>query len=361
MLLFGQPDEIAEQPRFDLSSSLSRHQTKLHASLSVRTDGNFKWPLSSPCRCRVARLLARRVSGIRVGPCSAEISAEVEASSFGQSLQVGCTFPQCTLLRRSRTVSTLLPPKQIFTPRLHFLGWARVSWPTRSLAQLRHILHPGFNLIQANLSSIGLQAEARQPTHAAARCLIPTHLIALGIFPVISPSNGIRDRRPARMAGGIDPGTENSMIPAVLRSPALCLRSALLLGGPRRQHRNGRLRGRRARPDLQALHRVQMAYRRTTSLRPTASTIRWWRRRRLPFHGAGERAASRAGSASPRRSPTSRWPAGRSGPIRFKAEVRAGRRHVPQAPLAVLQEDADRARLRHQAERAGLHGLLGHA
>ena len=49
------------------------------------------------------------------------------------------------------------------------------------------------------------------------------------------------------------------------------------------------------------------------------------------------------------------------GPIRFKAQVRAGRGHVPQAPLAVLQEDADRARLRRQAERAGLHGLFATA
>ena len=47
------------------------------------------------------------------------------------------------------------------------------------------------------------------------------------------------------------------------------------------------------------------------------------------------------------------------GPIQFKAEVRAGRGRVPPAPLAVLQEDADRARLRRQAQRARLHGLFG--
>ena len=45
-------------------------------------------------------------------------------------------------------------------------------------------------------------------------------------------------------------------------------------------------------------------------------------------------------------------------PDPLQGEIRAGRRHVPPAPLAVLQEDADRARLRHQTERAGLHGLF---
>ena len=34
---------------------------------------------------------------------------------------------------------------------------------------------------------------------------------------------------------------------------------------------------------------------------------------------------------------------------------------APAAPLAVLQEDADRSRLRRQAQRAGLHGLFGQA
>ena len=47
-----------------------------------------------------------------------------------------------------------------------------------------------------------------------------------------------------------------------------------------------------------------------------------------------------------------------TGPIRFKAKFEQGEDVFPQAPLAVLQEDADRARLRRQAQRAGLHGLL---
>ena len=51
-----------------------------------------------------------------------------------------------------------------------------------------------------------------------------------------------------------------------------------------------------------------------------------------------------------------RLPADRPDPL--QGEVRAGRRRVSQAPLAVLQEDADRARLRRQAQRAGLHGLF---
>src|SRR5262245_14782776 len=41
-----------------------------------------------------------------------------------------------------------------------------------------------------------------------------------------------------------------------------------------------------------------------------------------------------------------------------QGQVRAGRGRFSQAPLAVLQEDADRARLRRQAQRAGLHGLF---
>ena len=48
-------------------------------------------------------------------------------------------------------------------------------------------------------------------------------------------------------------------------------------------------------------------------------------------------------------------------PDSFQGQDGAGRRHVPAAPLAVLQENADRARLRRQAERAGLHGLFGQA
>ena len=54
-----------------------------------------------------------------------------------------------------------------------------------------------------------------------------------------------------------------------------------------------------------------------------------------------------------------RLSAGRADP--HQGQVRAGRRRIPQAPLAVLQENADRARLRCQAQRAGLHGLFGSA
>jgi CreA protein len=49
------------------------------------------------------------------------------------------------------------------------------------------------------------------------------------------------------------------------------------------------------------------------------------------------------------------------GPIRFKKEIRAGRGRVPRPPVAVLQEDADRARLRCEAQRACLHGLFRQA
>ena len=45
-------------------------------------------------------------------------------------------------------------------------------------------------------------------------------------------------------------------------------------------------------------------------------------------------------------------------PDPFQGQDGAGRRYVPAAPFAVLQEDADRARLRRQAERAGLYGLF---
>ena len=45
----------------------------------------------------------------------------------------------------------------------------------------------------------------------------------------------------------------------------------------------------------------------------------------------------------------------------FQEQDGAGRRHVPAAAIAFLQEDADRARLRRQAQRAGLYGLLGQA
>ena len=52
-----------------------------------------------------------------------------------------------------------------------------------------------------------------------------------------------------------------------------------------------------------------------------------------------------------------RLPPGR--PDQVHGQVRAGRRCVPPPPLAVLQEDADRARLRREAQRARLHGLFG--
>src|SRR6266404_5757769 len=45
----------------------------------------------------------------------------------------------------------------------------------------------------------------------------------------------------------------------------------------------------------------------------------------------------------------------------FQAEICARRGRVSPAPLAVLQEDADRARLRHQTQCAGLHGLFRQA
>src|ERR1700742_4078276 len=51
-----------------------------------------------------------------------------------------------------------------------------------------------------------------------------------------------------------------------------------------------------------------------------------------------------------------RLPAGR--PRQIHRQVRAGRRCVSSPALAVLQEDADRARLRHEAQRARLHGLF---
>src|SRR5882757_10246746 len=48
-------------------------------------------------------------------------------------------------------------------------------------------------------------------------------------------------------------------------------------------------------------------------------------------------------------------------PDSFQEQDGARRRHVPAAALALLQEDANRARLRRQAKRAGLHGLFGQA
>src|SRR5262245_9308851 len=48
------------------------------------------------------------------------------------------------------------------------------------------------------------------------------------------------------------------------------------------------------------------------------------------------------------------------GPIHFKQKFPRGG-HVSPTALAVLQEDADRARLRREAQRAGLHGLFRQA
>ena len=47
------------------------------------------------------------------------------------------------------------------------------------------------------------------------------------------------------------------------------------------------------------------------------------------------------------------------GPIKFQHKLEQGDDMA--APLAVLQEDADRSRLRRQTQRAGLHGLFGQA
>src|SRR5262245_43962678 len=54
-----------------------------------------------------------------------------------------------------------------------------------------------------------------------------------------------------------------------------------------------------------------------------------------------------------------RLPPGRSDS--FQAEIFPGRGHVSPAALDVLQEDADRARLRREAQRAGLHGVFRQA
>ena len=81
---------------------------------------------------------------------------------------------------------------------------------------------------------------------------------------------------------------------------------------------------------------------------------RW---RRLPFHGAGARrlqGLDRRCRGGVRH--LARLPADRTDPL--QGEIRAGRGRVPQAPLAVLQEDADRPRLRRQTKRAGLYGLF---
>src|SRR4029077_20631019 len=52
-------------------------------------------------------------------------------------------------------------------------------------------------------------------------------------------------------------------------------------------------------------------------------------------------------------------PPGRTNSL--QEEIRAGRGHVSPAPLLVLQENADRARMRRQTQRSGLHGVLGQA
>src|SRR5262249_20600570 len=59
----------------------------------------------------------------------------------------------------------------------------------------------------------------------------------------------------------------------------------------------------------------------------------------------------RGGLGHPARLPTDR-------PDTLQVEVRAGRRRVSQTPLAVLQKDADCARLRHKAQCPGLYGLF---
>jgi len=43
----------------------------------------------------------------------------------------------------------------------------------------------------------------------------------------------------------------------------------------------------------------------------------------------------------------------------FQVQAGTGRRHVPAAAFAVLQEDANRSRLRRQTERSGLCGIFG--
>ena len=45
------------------------------------------------------------------------------------------------------------------------------------------------------------------------------------------------------------------------------------------------------------------------------------------------------------------------GPIKFKRKFEQGDESLQPAPLPLLQEDADRARLRRQAQRAGLHDV----
>ena len=114
---------------------------------------------------------------------------------------------------------------------------------------------------------------------------------------------------------------------------------------------------RRAGSDLPPLDRVQMG-------QPQRQAGDLWRRRprgggrRLPFHGTGEgRLQGLAGSGRGGLGHFTGLPPDRADP--FQGQDGAGRRHVPPTPVAVLQEDADRPRLRHQAQCAGLHGLFG--
>ena len=81
------------------------------------------------------------------------------------------------------------------------------------------------------------------------------------------------------------------------------------------------------------------------------------RGRGMPLHGAGARRTEgmdrrgRGGLGH-----LARLPPDRADP--FQAEIFAGRGHVPSTALAVLQEDANRPRLRREAQCAGLHGLF---
>jgi hypothetical protein len=49
------------------------------------------------------------------------------------------------------------------------------------------------------------------------------------------------------------------------------------------------------------------------------------------------------------------------GPIKFKEQIRSGRCRLPRAPIAHFQENADRARLRRQAQYIDLYGLYRQA
>ena len=118
--------------------------------------------------------------------------------------------------------------------------------------------------------------------------------------------------------------------------------------------------GRRAGPDLQAARPCSSGSRPTTSSRPMASTIP--RSRASPATSrCRRRAASRAGSGVAEEVSDISLACRQIGPIRFKKKFAQGEDVFRAPPLAVLQEDADRARLRRQAQRAGLHGLFRQA